>query len=254
MKVFNFAICDDEEVAVSAIMGSLSRLCAVNGVSANIDCFRPERGVENKISEGNYNAVFLDINMPGFDGIELGILIKRKNSSIDIIYVSSEEVRVFETFEVRPYGFVRKSNFNKDLARVIKMYLAEHSETGRRTIEIQSPTSIENIDVNDIVYIESLRECQYITMKNKSKKRIRLSMNILEKQLQPIGFIRIHKSYLVNYSFIRRIDRSGVIINTGENLPISRKKVQEVRQQFMKLNRKDISLVIGAQQNSEDDS
>ena len=253
MKIFNFAICDDEEVAISAIRGTLERLCAENGVTANINCFTPSAETEAALSKGSYSALFLDIDMQGFDGIELGKRLKEKNPDMHIIYISNEEGSVFESFEVHPYGFVRKSNFSKDLGKVVKIFFEEFSETGQSNLEITSGAAVENIVINDILYIESFRESQFLVMKNNQKKRIRLSMNELEKKLGSAGFIRVHKSYLVNYRYIRRIDRTGVIINNGENLPISRKKVQDVRNEFMKRNRKDISLTVG-RYNAEDEN
>lgn len=58
-------------------------------------------------------------------------------------------------------------------------------------------------------------------------------MKDLEEQLADKGFLRIHKGYLVNYRFIRRLKNTEAVLTNGEELPISRLRVQEIRNQYL---------------------
>ena len=62
-------------------------------------------------------------------------------------------------------------------------------------------------------------------------------MQDLEEELSSEGFLRIHKGYLVNYDYIRLIGDTCVLLTNGERIPISRRKIQETKQQFLKLMR-----------------
>ena len=64
---------------------------------------------------------------------------------------------------------------------------------------------------------------------------MQLSMEKVEKGLADKGFIRIHKGCLVNYIFIRRIGSVDVELTNGSTVPISRRKVQEVREKYLSL-------------------
>ena len=69
--MFRFAICDDDEVALSAIAGALSNVFEKNRVEVCVKTFLPAADLYEKLTSEYFDAVFLDINMPGCDGIEL---------------------------------------------------------------------------------------------------------------------------------------------------------------------------------------
>lgn len=58
-------------------------------------------------------------------------------------------------------------------------------------------------------------------------------MKDLEDKLSEKGFLRIHKGYLVNYRFIRRLKNTDAVLTNGEELPISRLRVQEIRNKYL---------------------
>lgn len=239
MQNIKIAVVDDEEVALSAIIGTLTRVFAHGNVKAQIDGFSPSPKLFDRLMSYEYNIIFLDINMPGIDGIELGKKIKDIKGSLDIIFVSGEEHRVFESLLVHPFGFIRKSNFIGDIGEVIRAYLKEHNEEAEDLLQIQTHCTIENINISKILYIESIKEYQYIhTEIDKEPKKIRLSLASLENQLTSEGFFRIHKGYLVNMKYVCRINNEGVSLKNGEILPLSRKKVIEVKELFMQYNRR----------------
>ena len=65
--------------------------------------------LKEDFNEKEFDVVFLDIEMNEIDGISLAEYIKNNNSKIDIVFVSNRADRVFETFDVSPFAFVRKS-------------------------------------------------------------------------------------------------------------------------------------------------
>ena len=66
----------------------------------------------------------------------------------------------------------------------------------------------------------------------------------MEEELEKDGFLRIHKGYLVNFRFIRHIGSGDVTLTTGDSIPISRRKEQEVRDAYLRLMQGDGSLVL----------
>ena len=103
MLNFHFAVCDDDEIALSAIAGALRSVFEKNGVKIIVDTYMPNMNLFKALTETKYNAVFLDINMPKCDGIELGTKLKAFDANLDVIYVSSAEDRVFESLKMHPY-------------------------------------------------------------------------------------------------------------------------------------------------------
>ena len=60
-------------------------------------------------------------------------------------------------------------------------------------------------------------------------------MQALEEQMDSMGFLRVHKGYLVNYRFIRRITDTDAVLTNGEEIPMSRLRVQDVRSRYLQL-------------------
>lgn len=237
--MFRFAVCDDDAIALSAIAGAIESVFEKNDAEVAVQTFLPSSDLFEKLCAEYFHAVFLDINMPRCDGIALGKRLKAQRATLDIIYVSSAEERVFESLSVHPYGFVRKSSFLKDIAGIAKMYIAEHAEHERAILELKVHGSILNLDVGDILYIESIRDYQFFyLLGQKEPEKVRLTMELIEEQLASCGFIRVHKGYLVNFHYIQRIDAADIVLSSGIRVPVSKRKLQRVREKYMELNRR----------------
>ncbi|SDI78902.1 Response regulator receiver domain-containing protein [Pseudobutyrivibrio sp. 49] len=66
-----------------------------------------------------FDAIFLDIAMPEFDGLNLGMWLSEKCSETYIVYVSSRNELVYRTFRTRPFSFLRKSHLDKELSDIV---------------------------------------------------------------------------------------------------------------------------------------
>ena len=89
-----------------------------------------------------------------------------------------------------------------------------------------------HIHVNRTIYIEAKDNYQYIISAGK-QEMVRCSIAELEKALEPYRYIRVHRSYLVNYKYIRRINSDHILLDDGRSLPMSRLRKKEIRQLFM---------------------
>ncbi len=238
MKKLAIAICDDDETALIAIRGTLSGILEKLSVQATVDAFTSPQQLGGAAGAGEYDLLFLDIEMPGIDGITLGQDIRSVGKGTEIIYVSNREDLVFETFKVHPFGFVRKSRFIKDISEVMRLYVETHkSPTETDIVTLKSHGSEVSLACDSIVYVEGVRDYQYIHISDGEPVRLRESMSALLLQLEPLGFIRIHKGYIVNFKYIRRIDATSVTLTDGTELPLSRRSVEPVRAKYMQLCR-----------------
>ena len=183
-----------------------------------------------------FDLLFLDIEMPKIDGIEFGERLRRNNDRTEIVYVSAREDRVFDAFKVRPFDFIRKSNFLGDLSKVINNYLAMLESRKGGTVTVLSKSGIMNVPLSDVKYFEGYGKTETINVNR--------SMEKLEEDLGPKGFIRIHKGILVNYRFISRILVSDVELTDGEVLPLSRRKVTAIKARYLELLRGGGSVIL----------
>ena len=233
----HIALCDDDRSAIPVISGAARSAFESRGFQVNLDTFTAGSDLLTALEQRPYDLILLDIDMPGLDGIEVGKRVKAYDHAIPVVFVSECEDRVFESFSVQPLGFVRKSNFLNDIAAVVEMYEKYRDMTqSAEHVEFAARTSLVSLRISQIRYMEGSRNYQMVFLIDQDEPvEIKMTMEKLEEKMKPYGFIRIHKGYLVNYRFIRRIDTNQVVLMDGTELPIGRSKAQEVRGQYLAL-------------------
>ncbi|HIV63564.1 MAG TPA: LytTR family DNA-binding domain-containing protein [Firmicutes bacterium] len=245
MESIRVAICDDEENIVDIMLSAVRAAFAKRGVSVEIETFTSAEPLWRSMKLRIFDLLFLDIEMPKIDGIEFGERLRRNNDRTEIVYVSAREDRVFDAFKVRPFDFIRKSNFLGDLSKVINNYLAMLESRKGGTVTVLSKSGIMNVPLSDVKYFEGYGKTQLIHLAGKKETiNVNRSMEKLEEDLGPKGFIRIHKGILVNYRFISRILVSDVELTDGEVLPLSRRKVTAIKARYLELLRGGGSVIL----------
>ena len=227
------AIVDDEKI----ILNQVSQLIkdAMNE-EIILDDFESSTVFVQKMDKLIYDIVFLDIDMPEISGFELAETLRYVKPHIAIVFISHLEHLAFRSFHFKPFGFVRKSSLKKDIDYVIDEYKKELSKT-REIYFFKTAHKEQSVPVSDIVYFESMgHDIHMQTIDNKYKlKRERekeLSMKKLCEQFEKKGFIRIHKSFLVNFRHIYKVNKNSVELKDGKFIDINPHKVKEIRDKF----------------------
>jgi two-component system response regulator LytT len=231
-------ILDDDRNILSILTAASDSLFAQKGVKAEIRNYYDPEICLKEILSSSADLLLLDIDMPKIDGISFAKRLQSMGISLSVIFVSSMEDRVFETFSVHPFGFVRKSHFQSDFTPLIDSYLAARNQEQNREDVFVLKTGGKTISLKTekIVYIEGKGKYQSFHVDGLSEPvTVRFSMEDLEKSLGPKGFLRIHKGYLVNILFIHEIGESEVALTNGISLPISRRKVTAIREEYLEL-------------------
>ena len=244
MKKCWAAICDDEELSLNMVATALESCFSQYGVTLTLDKYQSSKELFQAAQQGkSYQVIFLDIDMPEMDGIELGVRLKKEQENAAIIYISNCEDRVFDSFQARPFGFVRKSSFLQDTQAVVKLYIESRRNADNRRLEVKTPDGFIQIPLADIVYIECIRDYQFFYLSTSDTPvKCRLSMTRLEETLVEQGFLRVHQGYIVNYAYIKKISNESIELTSGASIPMSRRKKQEVFAQYLRLSRSDSSV------------
>ena len=236
MKI-KIALCDDDARALPVIAGAAESAFNTQGIQTEIYRFSSGTALLQAMERTHFNLLLLDIEMPGMDGIAVGKKLRAMEDDIKIVYVSEAETRVFESFQVQPLGFVRKSNFLNDIAAVVELYVKTSSqEQGGNYLELSTRSGLLSLKSKQVRYIEGSRNYQLLYMDGKKEPiEVKMTMERLEEMTEPYGFIRVHKGYLVNYLYIQRISTGEVTLLDGTEIPIGRSKVGEVKVKYLTL-------------------
>ena len=231
------ALLDDNQSVIYIIKGAIEKEFESCGIQVEIHLFTRPSQLKNHLEE--FGLFFLDISLPEMDGVLLATEIRKANPKADIVFISSKEERVFDTFKVMPFAFIRKSNFLVDVSEVIRRYTVEkQKKENGRSILLPSQGNRINVDISDILYIEGNGVYQNVFLNRDREEMIQISskMETLEDELYDDGFIRIHKGYLVNFQYIRSINQDMTMtLKDGKKLLISRRKLVQVKKRFLEL-------------------
>ena len=182
-----------------------------------------------------FSLYFMDISLPGIDGIQTCAQIRKRDQKALIVFVTDYKEYVYEVFQVLPFRFlikpVKKEAFSKVL-REAADFLRLHDR--RLTFRIRQ--TMYEIPWGEILYLEGdLRKVHLHTVLGEYTFYGKLEK--LKEQLTPGGFFQCHKSYVVNPEYIRASRETSIILRNGEEIPVSksfRKKSKEKHLQYLK--------------------
>lgn len=231
----NIAICDDEKVIIEEISNCVNGVFSKYGKECNIiQCLSGKMLVEN-IEKQQFDAVFLDIDMPEMNGFELAKSLNEIDNNINIIFVSGKENMVFMSYEYRPFWFVPKSNMSMlefVVDRLVqKLYVNKNNE---KSVSILiEPKKDFVVDFEEILYFKTQDHYINVVLKNnKNAECYRNKIENIEKQLAGYWFVRVHNRYLVNCRMIGFIEKNSCRLVNEEQIPISRSKMANVKKVF----------------------
>lgn len=229
------AICDDDINLLPFLRNNIIECFHHYKTEVTADSYDKGLDLRQAINNGTfYDVIFLDIDMPNCDGIDLGKYLIQLLPSAYLIFISNMESQVFRSFTAQPFRFVRKSRFNKEIPEAVNAMLKKIRAA--KSDDIVITYGVQNLRINParIVYVESRNNNITIYTENESYT-LRHTLRALEAQLDGYGFIRTHKSFLVNYHYIFRFDKNSVILDNQTEIPLSRNYVNSAKKSFQNL-------------------
>lgn len=220
--MIRLAVCDDEQEMINSI---LSILHAYYTNDCKIKTYSEGASLLSEHLRERFDAIFLDISMPGLSGMEIAEKIRENDCRVKIIFVSNQNELAYKGYLYDAFRFVRKSNLDEDLSEAVtSLFEVLLFQNERLTFK----TNNNNIPINakEIKYLEADGHIIKVAYKDGIVQTCG-TLQDYEERLKNIGFIRIHKGFLVNFRYIGSVDKDAVILTCGKRLPLSRKRIKE---------------------------
>lgn len=227
-------ICEDELRALKTIKDNIEYGMEKLSVDCSVDAFSsPEELIRLVESGEKIDLFFLDIEMPGINGIDLSKRIRFFLPDSLIVFISNKEELVFQTFEVRPFRFIRKNHFKEEFPAMLRDIKRELSLEKGPVISIKEPgEKIISLQLDDIMYIEAMRkEC--IIHRKTDSIQCKYKFSDFMELLKPYSFAQTHRSYIVNCKYIFRINSDNLLLDNEEVIPLGRTHRDAVKTGFM---------------------
>lgn len=235
MKEMRIAICDDDRNLLPFLRKNILSCFEHYKTEVTLDSYQDGLELRRAVSRGTYyDVIFLDIDMPNCDGVEIGRHLMQILPSSCLIFVSNMEDHVYRSFSAQPFRFIRKEHFTEEIPEAVHAVLQRLNAPDTHDIVITYGSKTLRINPYRIVYAESCNNNITIFTENE-QHTLRYTLSALEEQLRDYGFIRTHKGFLVNYRYIYRIEKDRAILDNKIEIPVSRSCLKSARETFHKL-------------------
>lgn len=229
--MIKIGICEDEKEIQDLIETYLQSILK----SVNIDYEIKKYNLGEELLESNLKEIdilLLDIQMGQINGMDTARKIREVDNKMEIIFITSLIDYVQEGYEVRAYRYLLKPIEEEELKKHVLTCIKE-IENKNSYILIKNKSNKYKICLEEIKYIEVQKKNMIIHTINKDFDVI-YSLEKIEKDLKLDKFVRCHKSFLVNLSYVENIKLNTAILESGEEVPVSRYRYKEVKERFLK--------------------
>lgn len=219
------AVCDDQKHHCVYLKSLL------NKYSFDMDIYEFNRGADLLRSPVRFDIIFLDINMPGMDGMATAKELRERDKAVKIIFTTSHDEFVFDAFTVKAFRFLKKPVDYEKLVEALQE--AEIEMLNTEQIVITHKGKITKILLDDIVYMESFGDGTYIYDNAKRFYESSRQLKWFDEQLKGKGFFRIHRSFLISFRYVKKIESKSAYIDSFDmELPVSRRNIAQFKEEY----------------------
>ncbi len=248
MATIKIAICDDEQSRVEEI-ASIWQDTVTEHFDYEIHKYHCAEDLLTSYNRGNkYDLLVLDIEMGSISGMEAARRIRTIDDDAAIIFITAYDRYVRDAFDVAAMHYLDKPidvmKLKTLFRKCMKQYQEKHyamifsvykTRNTRLREEIEHEEKVK-VFLSEILYFESYNRLINVNLLSGELFQIKHKISDLEHELKSRNFVRIHKSYLVNVAYIRKITAKNVTLGVNRDqitLELSRKQKELVERVFL---------------------
>lgn len=224
MKI-KIAVCDDEEMFIDDMCHYI-HIFNWRLYSCDISTYTSGDQIINNMQHMFFDVVFMDIEL-GNDtlGTDIGTCLKQQNPSVLLIYVSSYDSYYKKMVQAEPFGFIDKPITQEKMFDILEKIVKRLQYIKKNYIfTYKSNGMLYKVNLRNVLYFES-KHRKINIYHNKGQQAFYDKLDNVEKNVEEIykEFLRVNKSYYVNYRFIKEISKKSIQLNDGQIINIGDK-------------------------------
>ena len=226
------AICDDNQEELIVLENALTKYRDDTSSPINIVSFLEASlliaEVENNVK---YDLYILDIVMPGTNGIEIAKYLRNKNIDSPIVFLTSSKEFALDAFGVKAADYLIKPLDPERLIEICSQQLLRKNQDN--TILLTTKNIVQSVDVAQIIYCEVISKTNYYHLNDSTVFKTTTSFKqVLETLSQFDFFYQVHRSIIINFNYVKKLDKDIIYLVSGVEIKISREKVKIVRDAY----------------------
>ncbi len=181
----------------------------------------------------SFDLVFLDIELPGINGMEAAELMRAYDTTTPIIFITSLSQYAVRGYEVGATGFIVKPVTQPKLEMCLDRIVGRLRRTGSDRIVVPAGGGLRVIPIGDLRFVELVRHDLVFHLADGDEVRLRGTIKQVADRIEEGGpLLRISSGCIVNMDYVRLIKGSEVEMEGGDVLPLSRGRRREALETF----------------------
>ena len=229
------ALCDDDVSALRETLGFLDRYRRERDQEIEHTVFRSPVDLLAEIEQGaRFDVLFLDILMPGQNGIKTAAEIRGYDSNVKIIFLTSSAEFAVQSYEVEAYFYQLKPLRWEGFSRVMDSALEKCECEQKNGMILHCKSGITRIDLQRLEFCEVIHRTLLFHLTSGKVLESTGSLDELSRNLAPHGcFLRVHRSYLIHLGYVQSISYRVVTMSSLTEIPIPRGRYNEIKDAFL---------------------
>lgn len=226
-------ICDDNAAFARELRRRIEDICAYEDRPLDCLIFEKPQDVLNADLYG-VKAAFLDIEMPGGNGIELAKQLRIKYPEMILVFVTAYIEYAPSGYKVDAFRYLLKSKVDEELREILEG-IRERLYNSSDVVSLKTRDGDCVLPLKDVLYFEGTAQRMVLAhvMGHEGPVTCQGKLSALEESLSGKGFLRIQKSFLVNMAHLRRISGYRAFISNGKELKVSELNYSKIREQYL---------------------
>lgn len=233
--MIKIAFCDDDMEVLHQMNELLDRYRVERNEDITYVAFQSPFELLTEIEKGiRPDILFLDVVMPGQNGMDVAKEIRQYDTNMKIIFLTSSPEFAVESYSVGAYFYQLKPIWEESFLRLMDAVLAECEKKKKNSLILRSKDGITRIDLQQLEYCEVLGRKLLFHLENGAVLESAGSLDDLAGQLmQYSNFFRPHRSFLVNMEYIQNISSRSIKMVNDAEIPIPHGKCSEIKNTYM---------------------
>lgn len=230
------AICDDEKELLKKLEKLVRREFEKLEAEVEVICYESGEAYLEGFAENEFDAVFLDVYLPGINGFEVADRMHQKKCNTYVIFITSNSELVYDCFDYQPFYFIRKELYEIGLPKAIGKLMKVMKQD--RIVMFQGKDENYYLQLRDILYFRS-DDRSVLIHTNKFDYLVKDRISVIDEDLKLFDFVRVHRKNIVNLRYLSKLDNTmdEVELSDGIRLEMSRyykNEVNDIRIKYLR--------------------
>lgn len=220
--MYRFAICDDDPADADYVVSLIKEWNREARVPLQTDQYSSAEAFLFAYGEDDaVDLLFLDIEMGAMSGIQLAKELRAVNARLQIVFITGYMEYMDQGYDVEALHYLIKPVTGEKLGAVLDRAMSR-LKARENALTLSAAGSRVRLPMHEIQYLEVMKNYVTVHAGDGREYSVKRTLNELESELDD-SFYRIHRSFIVNLRFVRKVTKSEVVLKDGKELPLSRK-------------------------------